>query len=68
MQKGFPGGAVVKNSPAIAGYTGRVGMMLQYSCLENSTDRRAWWATVLGVVESDMTERLTLIFSVSMFN
>ena len=23
--------------------------ILQYSCLENSTDRRAWWATVHGV-------------------
>ena len=25
---------------------------LQYSCLENSMDRGAWWATVLGVTES----------------
>ena len=24
----------------------------QYSCLENSTDRRAWWATVHGVAKS----------------
>ena len=22
---------------------------LQYSCLENSMDRRAWWATVCGL-------------------
>ena len=28
---------------------------LQYSCLENSTDRRAWWATVHGAEESDTT-------------
>ena len=24
----------------------------QYSCLENSMDRRAWWATVHGVAKS----------------
>ena len=31
----------------------------QYSCLENSMDRRAWWATVQGnLKESDMIERL----------
>ena len=29
---------------------------LQCSCLENPTDRRAWWATVCRVAESDMTE------------
>ena len=26
--------------------------LLQYSCLENSMDRGAWWATVHGVTES----------------
>ena len=25
---------------------------LQYSCLENSTDRGVWWATVHGAAES----------------
>ena len=33
---------------------------LQYSCLENSMDRGAWQATVYGITESDMAERLTL--------
>ena len=27
------------------------GNPLQYSCLENSMDRGAWWATVNGVTE-----------------
>ena len=28
------------------------GNPLQYSCLENLMDRRAWWATVHGVTKS----------------
>ena len=28
------------------------GNPLQYSCLENSTDREAWWAIVHGVAKS----------------
>ena len=28
------------------------GNPLQYSCLENSMDRGAWWATVHGITES----------------
>ena len=35
---------------------GRHGNPLQYFCLGNSMDRRAWWVTVHGVTESDMTE------------
>ena len=53
----FPGGSVVKNPPANAGDTGLIsgsgrfsgggnGNPLQCSCLENPTDRGAWWTTV----------------------
>ena len=39
---------------------GGSGNPLQYSCLENSTDRGAWWATVHGgPTETGMTERLS---------
>ena len=58
-------GSVVKNPPANAGDAGGVGSVpgagrspgegngypLQYSCLENSMDRTAWWDTVHGVTE-----------------
>ena len=38
------------------------GNPLQYSCLENSKDRGAWWATVYRVAkESDMTEQLSML-------
>ena len=67
---GFPDGSVVKNPPANAGDSGLIpglgrspregnGIPLQYSCLENSTDRRALFATVHGVTESDTTELLS---------
>ena len=38
------------------------GYPLQYSFLENSMYRGAWWATVCEVTESDTTEQLTLQF------
>ena len=67
--KGFPGGIVVKNPLASAGYIryvslfpepgrfpgGEHGNSLQYSCLENPMDRGAWWATVHGVAKSQTT-------------
>ena len=37
------------------------GYPIQYSCLENSTDRRVWWATVHRIAESDMTEQLSAL-------
>ena len=57
---------MVKNLPASAGATGDAGSIpgsgrslgegngypLQYSCLEESMDREAWWATVHGVAKS----------------
>ena len=64
----IPSGPVVKNLPASAGgagdmgsipglgssYGGENGNPLQYSCLENPMDRRAWWAAVHGAAKSWM--------------
>ena len=63
--KGFPGGAMVKNLPANAGDAclipgsgrspgGGNGNPLQYFCLGNPMDRRAWRAIVRGVTKSWM--------------
>ena len=63
LRLGFPGGSVVKNSPANAGDTGSIprlgrsleggnGNLHQYFCLENSMDRGAWQAIVQGISES----------------
>ena len=54
---------VVKNLPANAEVAGLIpgsgrspegghGNQLMYSCLENSMDRGAWWATVHRVTQS----------------
>ena len=37
------------------------GNPLQYSCLENSVDRGAWWAAVCGVTQSrTLLKRLSM--------
>ena len=68
---GFPGGSDGKESACNAGgpdlisVSGRSlregnGNPLQYSCLENSTDRGAWWATVRSIgLQRVGHERLT---------
>ena len=59
----FPGGSMVKNLPANAKNVGSIpglerspgggnGNLLQYSCLENSTNRETQWATDHGVTNS----------------
>ena len=60
---GFPGDSAGKESACNAGDLGSVpglgkspgegnGNPFQYSCLENSMDGGAWWATVHGVTKS----------------
>ena len=59
----FSDGSVVKNLSANAGDMDLIpglgrspgegnGNQLQYSCLENAMDRKAWWATIQGVAKS----------------
>ena len=65
---------MVDNPPTSAGVTGDSGSIPgsgrspgegngnppQYSCVENSMDRGAWWATILWChKESDMTKQLS---------
>ena len=70
---GFPGSSDGKESTCNTGDLGLIpvlgrsagegkGYPLQCSCLENSMDRGAWWATVRGHKESDMTATNTFTF------
>ena len=65
---------MTKNPPVNAGDTGSIpgsgrslgegnGYPLQYSCLENSTDRGAWWATEFNGVTKSWTQLKDLHFS-----
>ena len=65
---GVPGGSVSKESTCNAGDLGSIpgsgrapeegnGNPVQYSCLENPMNGKAWWAAVHGVTESGMTEQ-----------
>ena len=68
MSMGFPGRSADKEPICSAGDLGLIhglgrshgrghGIPLQYSCLENSMDRGAWWAySPWGRKESDTTE------------
>ena len=63
--KWFPGGTVIKDPPAMQEMQEmqfnlwvRKCHPLQYSGLENSMYRGAWWTTVHGVTESNVAERL----------
>jgi len=44
------------------------GNPLQYSCLENLMDRRAWWATVHGVAKSQTRPRLNNVITKYVYN
>ena len=63
MRMGYSGGSDYEESARNAGDLGLIpgsgrspgegnGYLRQYSCLENSIDRGAWQATVLGVAKS----------------
>ena len=60
---GFPGGSDGKESTCNTGDSGSIprlgrspgegnGYPIMFSCLKNSMDRGAWWATVQGIAKS----------------
>ena len=64
---GFAGDSDGKGSACITGDPGLIpglgkspggghGNPLQYSCLENSMDRGAWWAAVHGVAKTRLSD------------
>ena len=74
---GFPSDSDNKESAYNAGDLGSIpgsggspgegnGYPCQYSCLENSMDRGAWWATQSMVLQRDTTEQLSLAHQIVM--
>ena len=74
----FPGGSDGKPTAYNVGDPGLIpgwgrspgegnGNPLQHSCLENPTDRGAWWATGHGVTESNTTEHIRNITTIDVF-
>ena len=76
---GLPGGSDGKESACNTGDAGDagsipglgrspgegIGYTLHYSCLENSMDIGAWWASLWGCKDLDLTERPILSLSFS---
>ena len=72
---------MVKNLPAKAGDTRDVGSVsgfgrcpvggngntLQYSCLENSMDRGAWWTTVHRISQSRIFKQFSMPIDIYIF-
>ena len=72
---GFPGVSVVKNLLAYAGDVDLIpglvrspgeenGNLIQYSCLGNTMDRGAWWATVHESETTEQQQQVQLSFRV----
>ena len=74
--RGFQPGTMVTNLPASAGGERDTGLIpgsgrspgvgngypLQYSCLGNYMDRRAWWTVIQGLARVDMSEHTACIY------
>ena len=69
-----PGGSDGKESACNVGDMGSIaglgrspgvgnGNSLYYSCLEDPMDRGAWWATVHGIFQARILERVSISFS-----
>ena len=77
LETGFPGGSYSVESAGNAGDPASIpesrapgggnGNSIQYSSLENSMGRGAWWAIVHEVTELDMTKQLTLSLHFSVY-
>ena len=67
---GFPSDSGIKNLPANAGDARDMGLIpgsgrspgaySQFSCLDNSKDRGAWWVAVPGVAKSRRTHVISV--------